>query len=61
MKLKYIKPTQIKAAVKAEGKRISEEALMVLDAEVQAIISRACAVHNGGRKTIDATVLAHVK
>lgn len=61
MKTHYIKQAQVKAAVKAEGKRISQEALKNLDAQVHAIIRRACAIHNGGRKTIDATVLAHVK
>ena len=60
MKLKYIKPAAIKLLAKGEGKRISTAALYMLDEKVGRLVNKACSVHNGGKKTIDETVMTHI-
>jgi|SanBayMetagenome_1026888.scaffolds.fasta_scaffold05717_6 histone H3/H4 len=52
-KYKYIKPSAIKAMVKAyNGKRVSSRFLDCLDAFVERKVKDSALVHNGGRKTI---------
>ena len=60
MSTQYIKPAAIRKAVKAAGKRTSTEFLDALDRYVERAIQRAIAEHNGGKKTIDASVAGHV-
>jgi hypothetical protein len=59
MTTKYIKPSAIRAAVKAAGKRTSAEFIAALDGYVERAIQRAIAEHNGGKKTITADVAGH--
>lgn len=59
MSTQYIKPAAIRKAVKAAGKRTSTEYLDALDRYVERAIQRAIAEHNGGKKTIDASVAGH--
>jgi len=52
-KHKYIKPSAIKALVKAQsGKRVSSSFLLVLDAYVEKKVILASQLHNGGAKTV---------
>ena len=60
MKPKYIKTAAIKLLAKGEGKRISLAALYMLDEKVGRLVNKACSVHNGGKKTIDETVMTHI-
>lgn len=61
MKLAYIKPSAVKRYAKtAHSKRISKEFLAALDKFVEEKVRAAAEVHNGGKKTIDASVAAFV-
>ena len=60
MKPKYLKRAAIKLLAKGEGKRISLAALYMLDEKVGRLVSKACQVHNGGKVTIDETVMTHI-
>jgi hypothetical protein len=60
MKAQYIRIAAVKARAKEHGKRCSAEYLLALDDLVRSKIEAACRVHNGGRKTLDATVAGHV-
>ena len=60
MKAQFIKPAAVKALIKSHGKRTSKEYLDALDRYVERAIARAIAEHNGGKKTIDASVAGHV-
>ena len=59
MSTQYIKPAAIRQAVKAAGKRTSTEYLEALDRYVERAVQRAIAEHNGGKKTVDASVAGH--
>lgn len=60
MTTQYIKTAAIRKAIKAAGKRTSTEFLDALDRYVERAVQRAIAEHNGGKKTIDASVAGHV-
>lgn len=60
MKLSFLKASAVKAAAKAKGKRVNNDFILNLDAKVGELIAAACSVHNGGRKTLDASVGSHV-
>lgn len=55
-----IQTSKLKRTTKGAGKRISADAVMLLDRHVHGLIMAATRTHNGGRKTIDATVMAMV-
>ena len=59
MSTQYIKTAAIRKAIKAAGKRTSTEYLEALDRYVERAVQRAIAEHNGGKKTIDASVAGH--
>lgn len=60
-KYKYIKPSAVKAMVKAyNGKRVSSQFLSVLDAFIERKVKDASLVHNGGAKTITPACAGHV-
>lgn len=52
----YLKNHKIKALIKANNRRCGPEFMKLLDKHVEALVTRACGVHNGGKKTLDATV-----
>lgn len=56
----YIKPTLIRRLVNDHRRRVSAEFLEALDRHVATVVEKAISVHNGGKKTLDATVLAYV-
>lgn len=51
-----LKPSTIKAIVKARGKRVGQDFLTLLNADVNRRLNLAIAEHNGGRKTLDMEV-----
>ena len=59
MKIQYIKPSAVKALIKKHGKRTASEFLLALDHYVERAVLRAVAEHNGGKKTVDASVAGH--
>jgi hypothetical protein len=59
MKTQYIKPAAVKKLIKSHGKRTAAEFLLALDNYVERAVIRAAAEHNGGKKTVDASVAGH--
>ena len=53
----YLIESHVRQKVNEKGKRIGATALSVLDAFIDLSIDRALEIHNGGRKTIDGTVM----
>lgn len=60
MKIQYLNQSAVRQLVKQNGKRSSSEFLMALDDLVRSRVNAACKVHDGGRKTLSASVLGHV-
>lgn len=59
-KLAYIRPAAIRALIRqTTGKRVSKDFLAALDRFVEAKVKLAAAEHNGGKKTVDASVAAY--
>lgn len=57
----FIKASAVKNFCRDEkGKRCSAEFLAALDAHVRKKLSQAAGQHNGGRKTLDASVAGYV-
>jgi hypothetical protein len=59
MKAQYIKPAAVKRLIKSHGKRTAAEFILALDNYVERAIIRAASEHNGGKKTVDASVAGH--
>ena len=59
MKTQFIKPAAVKKLIKMHGKRTAAEFLLALDNYVERAIIRAASEHNGGKKTVDASVAGH--
>lgn len=55
----YIKPAAVKRLIKEHGKRTAHEFLLALDNYVERAVRRAATEHNGGKKTVDASVAGH--
>lgn len=60
MKIQYLNQAAVRKLIKENGKRSSQEYLLALDDLVRSRTNAACRVHNGGKKTLDASVLGHV-
>lgn len=60
MKIQFLNQAAVRKLVKENGKRSSQEFLLALDDLVRSRTNAACRVHNGGRVTLDASVLGHV-
>ena len=56
----YLKENRVRARVHELGKRIGKDGVAYLDMLIDDAIGAAVKIHNGGRRTIDATVLRHV-
>lgn len=56
----YIKLSAVRGHCRALGKRIGRDFAMMLDDLVRRKINAACSVHNGGKKTLDASVAGYV-
>lgn len=56
----YIIVSNVRKLVKLKGKRVSAEFLNALDLKVQKMVEDSCAVHNGGKVTLDNTIACHV-
>jgi hypothetical protein len=59
MNLQLIKKAGIKQIAKATGKRVGKDYLVLLEEHIRRKVEAACRVHNGGKKTIDASIAAH--
>lgn len=63
MSLKYqqfIRHGNVRAYINRQGKRCSREFLLLLEEFIARKLEAACLQHNGGRKTVDAGVIAVV-
>jgi hypothetical protein len=61
MKLQFIKASSIRKEVRlVHGKRVSKDFLESLDRLVERKIRQASQEHNGGKKTLDASVAAYI-
>lgn len=58
--LTYVRASAVRSIARDAGKRVSPEFLLALDDHVRSRLNAACRVHNGGKKTLDATVLGFV-
>lgn len=56
----FIVTKQVRRFCNANGRRISPDFVVCLNALIRAKLTAACAVHNGGKITLDASVAAHV-
>lgn len=56
----FIRTSAVRTLIKKRGRRAGLEFLKVLDRHVERKVESACAVHNGGKKTLGVTVAAHV-
>lgn len=52
-----IKESVIKKMVKEKDRRIAKEALQAIDAKLVKLIEKMIETHNGGKKTIDTSVV----
>ena len=50
----------VKDLVKSEGRRSGRGFIVALEAFVERKIRQACAVHNGGKKTLDRRIAEYV-
>jgi hypothetical protein len=60
MDIQFLKVSGVRKRIKHNGKRVSEEFILALDAFIRRKIDAACRVHNGGKKTLDASIAGHV-
>jgi hypothetical protein len=59
-KFRYLQAGNVRALAHELGKWPSQEFLRALDQHISNRVRAACAVHNGGRKKLDATVAGFV-
>lgn len=57
---KHIHVDAVRSIAREEGKQLSEEFLELFDHFVAKKVRQACAVHNGGKKRVDATIAGFV-
>jgi hypothetical protein len=57
--MQYIVESKVKKLIREQGKIPGKEFLLALDIFVAVKIKQACKVHNGGKKTLDATVAGY--
>lgn len=61
MKLHFIKASSVRKEVRLiHGKRVSKDFLEALDRLMERKIREACKEHNGGKKTLDASLAAYI-
>ena len=56
---KFIVVSAVKKLVHDKDRRCAPEFLEALDCAVSALVRKACEAHNGGAKTLDASVLSN--
>jgi hypothetical protein len=59
-KTAYIKTSSVKKFAKSHGKRVSAEFLSALDRWVENKVLLATKEHNGGKKTLDASLAGYI-
>ena len=50
----------VKDLIKSEDRRCGRDFMVALESFIDWKVRRACAVHNGGKKTLDRVVAEHV-
>lgn len=58
--LKFVKASQVRKYCNERGRRVSPDFLTVLDSHISRKLTKACSVHNGGKKTLDPYVAGFV-
>lgn len=58
---RYVRASGVRRLVKEQGKRSGAGFLNALDKHIYETVCRACKVHNGSKKTLDATVFNFTK
>lgn len=58
--MEFIVTSKIRKHCNHQGRRISRDFLVSLDSHIQDVLDRACATHNGGKKTLDLFVAQFV-
>ena len=56
----YLRVSSVKKRIQSKGRRPSAQFIHLLDKKVERLVDAACKVHNGGKKTLDATVAGHI-
>lgn len=56
----FLKVGALKRFVHARGKLLGRDFLPLMEGHIRRRLDAACRVHNGGRKTLDASVAGHV-
>ena len=52
----YIVVSKVKKLAKEYGKRVGKDYLASLDQQISEWVRRSCVLHNGSKKTLDASV-----
>lgn len=61
MKSRFLKASTVRKHVRlVYGKRMSKEFLLALDLFIERKLQQACHQHNGGKKTLDASLAAYI-
>ena len=55
----YIVVSNVKKLAKQNGRRVGKDFLSSLDRQIEEWVVRAAQAHNGGKKTLDATLAAY--
>ncbi len=59
--MRYIKPSTVRKLAAETGHRVGRDFLLTLDAWVEEKVKSCCRLHNGGRKTLNDTLLKFSK
>ena len=60
MGFQFVRESGVKRKAKLHEKRCGKDFLRVMDEFIHDKVVRACVLHNGSKKTLDATVAQHV-
>ena len=53
---KFFKGSVVRQIIKESGRRVSPDFLQLLDAHIEAKVRKACGMHHGSKKTLDAAI-----
>lgn len=56
---RYLVVSNVKKLAKQNQRRVGKDFLSTLDAQIEEWIVRACQIHNGGKRTLDASLAAY--
>ena len=61
MALQYVKKANVRRYFNSRDKHVSMDFLVCLDKFIEVKLDQAASIHNGGRKTVDATIAATLR